>query len=537
MPYTVRDVDRHIKGLSAKQKRAWVQIANSVLESCTGDEKTCAATAIRQANGAAQRIKEALELFEAADSDAFDLLDVSEAILRRSASDDGIRQAVQSALRAKFTADPGSGYPSLYPWTRDVFHTDNTSGQVVYELDGSCYQADFSLSTDAEGDYAAEIGDGVEVDIAYIPMSDAREGAQPALIAGEFTELVERAVKPDGSTLIKIIQPGWGSSGYYGRDVLERDGPKVFRTGHRMFWNHPTPQEDKARPERDLRDLAAVLQEDAQWKTHGPKGPGLYATARVLGPYQKSVEELAPYMGVSIRGVGLTEDGEAEGKRGKIVKSLVHSRSVDFVTAAGAGGEVLNLFESARDRAYELPRPADDSPANTPGEPVREGSTSMPLTKEERDAIVADISEALRPVIEASNVAATTALARITEAQRLNEARGMAATVLAPVRLPNETKMRIVEAVSLNPPIKDGAIDREAYTVAIKEAAKAEARYISSITGGSTIYGAGSGDDVFESAGSDLASDEHFQENMTGLFGMMGMSESAAKQAAIGRVI
>lgn len=54
MPWTEDDVESHKKGLSKKGKAQWVAVANSVLERCVkngGDEKTCAASAIRQANG------------------------------------------------------------------------------------------------------------------------------------------------------------------------------------------------------------------------------------------------------------------------------------------------------------------------------------------------------------------------------------------------------------------------------------------------------------------------------------------------------
>jgi len=54
MPWSVGDVDSHKKGLSDKGKVQWCRIANSVLKRCMakgGDEKTCAASAIRQANG------------------------------------------------------------------------------------------------------------------------------------------------------------------------------------------------------------------------------------------------------------------------------------------------------------------------------------------------------------------------------------------------------------------------------------------------------------------------------------------------------
>lgn len=53
-PWTVSDVDSHHTGLSSSQKRQWVAVANSILKKCLengGDESTCAASAIQQANG------------------------------------------------------------------------------------------------------------------------------------------------------------------------------------------------------------------------------------------------------------------------------------------------------------------------------------------------------------------------------------------------------------------------------------------------------------------------------------------------------
>lgn len=54
MPWSVGDVDKHKKGLSDSQKQQWVRIANSALRKCMADggsESSCAASAIRQANG------------------------------------------------------------------------------------------------------------------------------------------------------------------------------------------------------------------------------------------------------------------------------------------------------------------------------------------------------------------------------------------------------------------------------------------------------------------------------------------------------
>jgi len=54
MPWKLEDVSKHKKGLTDKQKKQWVRIANSVLARCLkkgGTEKTCAPSAIKQANG------------------------------------------------------------------------------------------------------------------------------------------------------------------------------------------------------------------------------------------------------------------------------------------------------------------------------------------------------------------------------------------------------------------------------------------------------------------------------------------------------
>lgn len=54
MPWSVGDVEKHNKGLSDKQKKRWVRVANSVRAKCLADggsESSCDASAIRQANG------------------------------------------------------------------------------------------------------------------------------------------------------------------------------------------------------------------------------------------------------------------------------------------------------------------------------------------------------------------------------------------------------------------------------------------------------------------------------------------------------
>ncbi|GAG39265.1 unnamed protein product, partial [marine sediment metagenome] len=61
MPWTVGDVDDHMKGLSASEKETWVEVANKALAACEKAGKAdCDASAIKQANAVLGKVREAL---------------------------------------------------------------------------------------------------------------------------------------------------------------------------------------------------------------------------------------------------------------------------------------------------------------------------------------------------------------------------------------------------------------------------------------------------------------------------------------------
>jgi len=192
--------------------------------------------------------------------------------------------------------------------------------------------------------------------LALIELRESADTAHATPLQEQFTPLCERAVRPDGTIGIKIIGPGWGTSGYYGRPILERDVPRVFPAGTQMFWNHDTPTEEMERPEGDLSRLAAVTVSAPVWRDDGPKGPGMYADARPFAGYAEAIDEIGEHIGVSIRALGRHNLGEAEGRQGRIIQELVAGKSVDFVTVPGAGGAILSVFESAPGTA-KLPTP------------------------------------------------------------------------------------------------------------------------------------------------------------------------------------
>lgn len=337
------------------------------------------------------------------------------------------------------------------------------------------------------------------------PLSSKESSAEVEL-SGDIVPLVEGAVRADGTARIKIIQPGWGSSGYYSESLLKGDGTKVFGPGTKMYWDHPTAVQEKERPERSLRDLAAEITSTATYDENGPKGAGLYADAKVFGPYREAVQELAPHIGVSIRAMGTGKQGTVEGRSGRIIEQLVSAQSVDFVTQPGAGGQVLSLFESARGGREPSASPQKEVP----------NVDELAEARRERDESRTQLQEAQREN------------ARLLERLVLREAKDMVATELRNVKLPDITKTRLAETIALNPPMKDGQLDENALKVRIGEAVRSEAEYIAKLTESGRVRGFGADD----TDGGGVKLEEGLLEVFTGL----GLSESVAKAAARGRV-
>lgn len=338
-----------------------------------------------------------------------------------------------------------------------------------------------------------------------IPDSDKKESAGQLpegtiRLEESCVDLVEKAVRADGTIPIKVIAPGWGSSGYYPAEVLERDGPKVFTKGLHMYLDHPTPTEESERPERSVKDLAATLTSNARWMENGPAGKGLYADAQVTSPYRQFIEEVAPQIGVSIRAAGTAESGQAEGRKGPIIKSLAQAESIDFVTRAGAGGKILQLYEAARTRQ---PNPI--------------GATEM--DEKELNALREAAAEGVR----------------LRDVVILREAKDLVTEALNKIEhLPDMVKARLTESLALNPPVtgegRERKLDKAAFETKIAEGVKSEVAYLASLgigdgkVRGLASVGTGAGDDQ-----------KQLQTNLTESFKRLGLNDKLAGIAATGR--
>ncbi len=334
---------------------------------------------------------------------------------------------------------------------------------------------------------------------------DQSEATREVDITGDVITLREGAVAADGTAMLKLIAPGWGSSGYYSADVLKRDGPKVFPAGTRNFWNHPTAAEESARPEGDLDNLASKLVEPAHYVENGPAGPGLYAKAQVYEHFRKPVNELAKDIGMSIRAAGKAREGKAEGRSGPIIEELSRGVSVDYVTSPGAGGKILQLFEAARGRT--IPTQGDDM----------DEAAVKKLIKEATDAATAPLLAKLAEY-EKPSVKPKKAIRRMLES----------------IRLPDPAKEEVVRNLKSQVPLTEsGAIDEAKLKPMVEAEAKRQAQLLEKLGLGG-VQGLGTPINPQEAQITQPKPEELLKESED-IFARLMDDKEAAKIAARGR--
>lgn len=303
---------------------------------------------------------------------------------------------------------------------------------------------------------------------------------------------------------VKLISPGTGSTAHYPAAVLERDGPKIFKRGTLMFWNHPTRAEEAARPEGDLNNLAAILTRDAFWDPNGTKGPGLYAEAKVMADYAQKIEERAPHIGLSIRAGGKGDGTTVNGK--PVLASLDYAESVDYVTRAGRGG--LALAEAARDAGI-LPD----------GESMDETQIKSLVESSIREAVKPYRDRALR-----------------------GDAMVAASRILRDIELPALSKQRVTEATLNALPVNEaGELDEKKYSDLLMAEARREGEYLSGLMGGGRVLNMGqavtteTAEQIAAREAATRVRSEAQEKDEVALFESLGMPKEAALFAVKGR--
>jgi len=391
-----------------------------------------------------------------------------------SLSHKDVKDRLSGAIKS---AHKGTGKSGSY-----VDHTgDGTSGDAIYsvtddnkwddpgEMHSAPYTAD-KTSASVDTTKAKKVVPSV----TYRPIADPKEGATAPQVVGDL-KLVESAGVVDTIKLaevaktdyeVKLIAPGKGSSAFYPAEVLKRDGPKVFKAGTHMYWNHATDAEEAARPEGNLDHLAAVLTKDAYWVESGKQGPGLYSRAKVFSDYATKVEEKAPHIGLSIRAAGNAVKGKLTEGRPELAE-LTYADSTDFVTKAGAGGMVLTesrgtngTFRGTTELPAELTR---NQNLNEGGD---DAMADAALLRE-----VAELRAETRKLKERASVA---------------DAAVVIAEYFTTVRVGEAIQQRVTRRVLAGPLpslTASGELDRAAITKLAEAETKDEVTYIASLTG------------------------------------------------------
>ena len=273
--------------------------------------------------------------------------------------------------------------------------------------------------------------------------------------ASTLEKIVLKEAKADYE--IKLIAPGKGSSAFYPKEVLQRDGPKIFTPGTHVYLNHPTAAEEAERPEGDVKNLAGVLTTPAVYHETHAKGPGLYARMKVFADHGQMVEEKAAHVGMSIRasgnGTGKMREGVPE------LKELTSAESVDVVTHAGAGGMILSEAARAANQEVEM--------------------TEQEITR----------------IVEARVAAALAASpVKLLESRALRgDATAEAMLIMSGLALPEAAKARVITAVTGDGavPLKEGRIAHTKFKDLVMAEAQKEAAYLSGITGQGNVFGMG----------------------------------------------
>jgi hypothetical protein len=245
-----------------------------------------------------------------------------------------------------------------------------------------------------------------------------------------------------------------------------------------MFWDHATVQEDAQRPEGSLQKLAGRIVGTPTYEANDPNGPGLYADVRVYAPYREAVESMGSDIGISIRALGKSRPGQApDGKKTNLIEDIVIARSADWVTAPGANGRAIEIFESARHGSPPPTYPTREERL-MPNDPNPTDPTSATLEQ------FGAMQESLRQVQEENR--------RMRERETLREGETLIQRALARYPFHELTRTRLAETLVAHLPLNaDGSIDTAALTVLVTEAAQREAQYLTQVGGAGQVRNVG----------------------------------------------
>ena len=146
----------------------------------------------------------------------------------------------------------------------------------------------------------------------------------------------------------RLIASGVSLNGkYYSGEMLESTGSAAFPVGTLVHADHQTWGEAYDRPEKSVKTIIGAIATEPKLDTvDGVEG--LYANVEFTEEWAPRVEQIAPFVGLSIS-TQYIADETAEREDGvETVAAFVPfpTNSVDLVTVPGAKGKLLRAIES-----------------------------------------------------------------------------------------------------------------------------------------------------------------------------------------------
>lgn len=396
-------------------------------------------------------------------------------VMTMDSSHDAIRSGVGDALRKQHQIDnAGTDNYYDYPYVQDTFG-DNETGTVVHSKKGQLTMSKYKKGKD--GSYA--VSDSKSVKRAYVADTANKKESFVVTLDGKdlvVTEAADTAVLEEfvvlnestiitmeeaagvknGRVKLTLISEGVGSSGEYTDASLKKAVKDGIFNGAPMFLNHQTEAERKARPEGDVtKKTGKIIPDTVQYVPRSGTEPSkIVGEALVYSDFVPFVSARKEDLGVSVS-VGVHRSGKIGASGKPLVESMAFANSTDWVTAAGRGGKIEEMYESFRGTREQQREEPAGSEVMTPEEKAKydqlqESATKLTADNAKLAADSAKLAARLDRMEESNNKA--TAITMVHEAFKstgLSERAINRATTLLMATLP----------------MKDGAFD----TVAFKE--------------------------------------------------------------------
>ena len=277
---------------------------------------------------------------------------------------------------------------------------------------------------------------------------------------------VEEADAQEGVLPIRILGPGWGTSGFYSPELLTTSAKEgAFDNAH-MHWDHITQGE---RPERSaLKWAGSILEGSTEYQVNGSDGPGVYGKAFVFPHWRKAVESMKDHIGLSIIGKGQSKYGSVEGRSGPLFRSLA-VRDVDLVTRPGAGGKIAKQFQGFKESKPDTSTDTD----------AEESESDMPDKDKETSESTPAVETVVQEALKKSDAKWEARFKTLEESQRKGGFLAQARGVVSGSGLPKVAADRVMATLETDIRLAEESADPSKIA---REAVEAELKYIESFT-------------------------------------------------------